>query len=132
MVAAVDSSILVDVFTNDAVHGQRSLELLRRARNEGAVIVCPIVWGELRAFFDTGELLQTTMQRADIQFDPFDVACADLAGEYWRIYRASGGKRSRVVADFFVGAHAVVRAGRLLTRDRGFYRRYFSHLEVLE
>jgi predicted nucleic acid-binding protein len=50
----------------------------------------------------------------------------------WRRYRRQGGTRERLMGDFLVGAHAQVRGGRLLSRDRGFYRRYFSEIELID
>ena len=59
--------------------------------------------------------------------------CRSLTGSYaWRAYRARGGPRERLVADFLVGAHAVERADRPLTRDRGFQRGAFAGLMIVD
>src|SRR5205814_8621544 len=52
------------------------------------------------------------------------LATALEAGVSWKSYRERGGQRTRVAADFLIGAHAFLQADRLLTPDRGFYRSY--------
>ncbi|MBI5411297.1 MAG: type II toxin-antitoxin system VapC family toxin [Nitrospirae bacterium] len=66
-----------------------------------------------------------------MQVVPFTVDHAYTAGVAHAAYRKAGGKRLRIPADFLIGAHAFHEADQFLTRDRGFYRRYFSGLTIL-
>lgn len=65
-------------------------------------------------------------------FDPISKEAADLAGQLWRKYRQTQGRRERIIPDFLVGAHAHLQADAFLTRDRGFYRSYFSELKLID
>ena len=131
MTTALDTSILLDVLTEDSEHGPSSTRSIEKARRRGPLVISPVVWAEIRAFFSDDESMDRALEEADVRYDEFDRQIADLAGGYWRSYRKRGGTRKRILADFLIGAHAVRRGGRLLTRDRGFFRRYFRGLEVI-
>jgi predicted nucleic acid-binding protein len=132
VITAVDTSVLLDVFTADPTFGPRSKDALRQCIREGRVVACDVVFAEVSSAFGTGEEARTAMQELGVEFDPIELEAAVRAGEAFRAYRLRGGKRDRVVADFLIGAHALERASRLLTRDRGFNRAYFGDLAVID
>lgn len=132
MITAVDTSVLIDIFRADMRFGMLSAEALRKCVQEGRVVVCDIVWAELAAVFPSRKAFDETMRVLPVAFSPLGEAAPSLAGETWRQYRARGGTRKRLIPDFIIGAHAMTQCERLLTRDRGFYREYFTRLRVLD
>ena len=132
MITAVDTSVLIDVFGADQRFGQLSASALRTCLNAGAAVACGVVWGETRAAFSRDEEFRRALHTLGIAFSPQTEQAATLAGITWKKYRAGGGKRDRVIADFLIGAHAVSQCDRLLTRDRGYYKKYFAGLLVVD
>ena len=132
MITAIDTSVLLDVLFDDPVHRAGSLAALRDARRAGTVLACPVVRAEASAAVPRDGRLHGLLRAAGVALDPFDEACARTAGRLWAAYRSAGGRRTRLIPDFLVGAHALERDARLLTRDRGFYRTYFEGLTVVD
>ncbi len=54
-----------------------------------------------------------------------------LAGQAFQRYKARGGRRSGVLPDFFISAHAAIAGFSLLTCDAQRYRSYFPTIELL-
>jgi predicted nucleic acid-binding protein len=131
MITAVDTNVLIDVFGNDAEFGRASAERLRDCLRTGTLIACDVVWSETRAVFPDEQTFLAVMGTLGVRFSPVNETAATRAGNAWRNYRKAGGKRTRIMADFIIGAHALCQADRFLTRDRGYYRSHFSGLKLV-
>ena len=83
-----------------------------------------------------GALVVDVLDDMGIRFDGFDQRAAVRAGEMQRKFRqrSSAGPAStpRTIADFLIGAHAMLQCEGLITRDAVFFRDYFKGLKVIE
>lgn len=129
MVTAVDSSVLLDVVTDDPKWADASEAALRRASQEGSLVICECVLAEITpAVGDSA--VEEFLDDWNIRFIPSTAASATLASKLFGTHVARGGKGGRVVPYFLIGAHAQLHAERLLARDRGYLRDYFKKLTV--
>ena len=128
---AVDSSVLIDVLTADPHFGKGSGLALTNALSSDEVVVCDAVVAEVQLMLDTSANVMETLSGMGIRYEPTIEPAAVRAGVMNRRFRDRGGKRERVVADFLIGAHALLQCKALITRDAGFFRDYFKGLKII-
>jgi len=132
LITAVDTNVLIDILEPDPLHGPSSRDALKRCISEGAIVCCEVVWAEVTtAYANDVEKVTRALERLGLAFSPMSRESAIEAAVCWHAYRRSGRRRERIVADFLIGGHASIQCNRLLTRDRGFYRRYFERLKLI-
>jgi predicted nucleic acid-binding protein len=127
----IDSSVLLDVSTQDPVWFDWSASALAAAVRAGPVMVNPIIYAEVSVGFDRIEDLEDALPAEIFRREPLPFAAGFLAGKAYRDYRRRGGARTSPLPDFFIGAHAAIGALDLLTRDAGRYRSYFPTVRVI-
>ncbi len=131
MITALDTNILLDILLPNEQFYDLSARALEDATGEGSLVVCDLVYAELCAHFASRRHCDEFLEENGIRVESLAREASFLASRTWRIYRAQGGKRNRILPDFIIGAHAQTQASRLLTRDRGFYREMFPSLVLL-
>ena len=127
----VDSNILLDISTNDAVWSDWSTGALAACAEHTMLVINPIIYAEVSIGYATIEELDAALPSSLYQKDPLPWEAGFLAGKCFLAYRRRGGSRSAPMPDFYIGAHAAIEHLALLTRDAGRYRTYFPKVEIL-
>ncbi|WP_216900536.1 type II toxin-antitoxin system VapC family toxin [Nocardia alni] len=127
----VDTCVLLDVVSSDAVWREWSTEQIQTAIGGKGLVINPIVYAEMSIHFSTDEDLDTALPRHEFRREDLPWNAASRAGRAHRKYRLAGGAKTSPIGDFYIGAHAAVQGYRLLTRNRKDFRSYFPDLEII-
>ncbi|OYY90896.1 MAG: hypothetical protein B7Y45_05600 [Sphingomonas sp. 28-66-16] len=127
----VDTNVLIDMRELDTEWHEWSFRAVADARLSGQVVAISITVGELS--FRGGSLaeLEALCGEFGVGILPLSSAGAYCAGQAQRVYRAAGGRREKLLADFLIGGEAQTLGASILTRDPWHYRRYFTDLTLI-
>lgn len=127
----VDTNVVVDVWQDDGKWFGWSAAQLRAQSQVHELAINPIIYAELSLNYESIETLDERVGDLKLTLLEIPRAALFVAGQAFRRYRRTGGVKSGVLADFFIGAHAAVLGCAILTRDARRYRTYFPTVELL-
>ena len=127
----VDANVIIDILNNDEVWGDWPIAKLQECSASHDLVINPIIYAELAARYATAEELDKMMEGIELEIVDLPKEAAFLAGKAFAQYRRSGGTKTNVLSDFFIGAHAKVVGVPILTRDVRRYRRYFPDVPLI-
>jgi predicted nucleic acid-binding protein len=131
MKTALDSSVMLVVQRRQAGWEQWR-DALTQAATEGSLLLSAVAFSECSIGFASAKVALEELASIQVWYDPISPESAWLAGQTFLRYRREGGPRQHLIPDFLIGAHATVQADRLAATDRGYLRRYFPALPLLE
>lgn len=152
MVTAVDSCVLFDIIKNDELYYPKSYDNLNNAIVMGRIIICEVAVSEIASEFQSHDKLDYFLADLKIEVVASSTEALLLASKCFKNYLARrilqcpdcGSKfqvvcprcgvniniRQRILSDFIIGAHALIHADCLLTRDNGYYNTYYPELVI--
>jgi Predicted nucleic acid-binding protein, contains PIN domain len=131
MATLVDTNVLIDVFHTPSDFTLWSTTQLAAARSAGPLLINPLIYAEMAAGYAVQDGLEAALAPSLFRREELPWEAAFAAGHVFLQYRRSGGDRRSPLPDFYIGAHAMVKGYRLLTRDTPRYRTYFPLLTLI-
>lgn len=127
----VDTNVLIDVLEDDPQWADWSIGQLRAQSQLHRLTINPVIYAELALAFARYEELDAAVHQLHLTLHEPPRAALFLAGHAFARYRRRGGRKTGVLPDFIIGAHAAVQGWPLLTRDARRYREYFPTVELI-
>jgi predicted nucleic acid-binding protein len=137
MTTALDSNILSALWSTEP-SAPRVWHELRNARSLGSLVICAPVYVELCAHPTAArDWIDKFLKETFIAIDySLDEKVWNKAADGFRTYaerrrRSGGTSPKRLLPDFLIAAHALLRADRLFTLDPRRYQRDFPELRLV-
>jgi hypothetical protein len=134
---AIDANIISSIWSREPA-AEKIVEQLGMAKQEGALLISPFAFAELHAHpnvsaGDVRSFVDETGIVIDYKLEERVWAEAGLRFARYaaRRRKATGEGPRRLLADFLIGAHALVQADRLLTLDPSRYKQDFPEVQLL-
>ncbi|HWS76882.1 MAG TPA: type II toxin-antitoxin system VapC family toxin [Thermomonas sp.] len=128
---AVDAPVLVELLT-DGPRADAAEACLRQALGSGRVVLCDVALAAVCASLRNGAEALGALEDMGVHYNAVESKSALRAGEMQRRQRQrSGGDATRPLADFLVGAHALLQCDALITYDTAFHRDFFKGLKLI-
>ena len=126
----IDSSVLLDVFTEDATWLTWSQARLVEAAERGALVLNAVVIAGIAPRFSRFEDLRESLPSM-CMIEAIPLPASFLSGHAHAECRRAGGHRQSVLPDFLIGAHAAVTGRPLLTRDPNRVASYIPGADII-
>jgi predicted nucleic acid-binding protein len=127
----LDSNVVLDLLQDNPLWAEWSTRWSDEIRSTGGAVLNAVIYAEAAPETSSHFHFMSVLQNMDVVFEDISYEAAYLAGHIHRQYRQAGGIRVRVLPDFLIGAHAVTKGYRILTRDAARYRSYFPKLDII-
>ncbi|GHB94044.1 type II toxin-antitoxin system VapC family toxin [Thermomonas carbonis] len=126
---AVDAPVLIELLT-DGARADAAEVSLRQALGSGRVVVCDAALACVCASLRNGADALAAIEEMGVHYNAVESKSALRAGEMQRRQRQRSGE-ARPIADFLIGAHALLQCDALITYDTAFHRDYFKGLKLI-
>ncbi len=127
----VDTNVVIDVLAEDADWYSWSSQKLEEIAKKGPVLMNEITYAELAYRVADEAGLRSALTSLGLTLGRTPDHGLFLAGRAFAAYRASGGPRTTLLADFLIGAHAEAEGLPILTRDPRRFRSYFPKVTLI-
>ncbi len=138
MTTAIDTNIISAFWNEDDALNRAAQGALEAASGRGMLVISGVVYAELLAAQGRTEaFLDMFCEETGIGVEwELEEGIWRAAGAAFQSYAArrrkqKGTEPRRILADFLIGAHALVKGYTLLTLDEGMYRASFPRLRIV-